>query len=417
MNDDLLQPKDLLAYYNDELGFIRKMGAEFGSRHPEVAARLQLEGERASADPHVERLIQAFALLTGRIQKKLDDQFPELTESFFHILYPHYLRPIPSMSVIEVELDPGQSSVTAGLDLKAGTKIFSDTVDGLRPCEFRTGYPLKLLPLSVASAGIGRPTGAGSGDAAAVIRLDLRPTGQAKLNQLPLEQLRFFLKGEDSLTFPLYELLFNSAARVVVQAMPGGRLLTLPAAAAIRPVGFAPDEALLPFDSRTFPGYRLIQEYFAFPWKFLFFDLDFLADPMQRLDIPAQATSLQVSILLNSFERPERLAGNFKVRRRGVGKAEASSRPLLEATPRQPRTGLRPEARLEVVLEGTVGGRPVLRRKKLRHCAVDNQEIGVGSGQAFAIDVASEPSRAASVSSRQSSSASSGIVLSRTELR
>ena len=87
---------ELLGYYERELVFLRRMGAEFARKYPKIAGRLLLDEEKIE-DPHVERMIEAFAFLTGRIGLKLDDELPEITESFLNVLYPHYLSPIPSM--------------------------------------------------------------------------------------------------------------------------------------------------------------------------------------------------------------------------------------------------------------------------------------------------------------------------------
>ena len=88
---------ELLGYYERELGFLRQMGAEFAQKYPKVAGRLLLEPDKCE-DPHVERMIEAFAFLAGRVHLKIDDEFPEITESLLNVLYPHYLAPIPSMS-------------------------------------------------------------------------------------------------------------------------------------------------------------------------------------------------------------------------------------------------------------------------------------------------------------------------------
>jgi type VI secretion system protein ImpG len=107
---------DLLTYYERELSFLRQMGAEFSAKYPKIAARLLLEAD-ASEDPHVERLIQAFAFLAARVHHKIDDEFPEITESLLNVLYPHYLAPIPSMSIVQFVLDPEQGSLPAATRL------------------------------------------------------------------------------------------------------------------------------------------------------------------------------------------------------------------------------------------------------------------------------------------------------------
>ncbi|MGH7785010.1 MAG: type VI secretion system baseplate subunit TssF, partial [Candidatus Binatia bacterium] len=86
---------ELLGYYERELIFLRRMGADFAHKYPKVAARLLIDEEKIE-DPHVERMVEAFAFLAARIGLKLDDELPEVTESFLNVLYPHYLAPIPS---------------------------------------------------------------------------------------------------------------------------------------------------------------------------------------------------------------------------------------------------------------------------------------------------------------------------------
>src|SRR5215813_11953826 len=113
---------DLLGYYERELAFVRQMGAEFARKYPKIAGRLHLEADKCE-DPHVERLIEAFAFLTGRIRLKVDDEFPEITESFLNILYPHYLAPIPSMAV--VQFAPKEGALTGGFSIPRGTGLYS----------------------------------------------------------------------------------------------------------------------------------------------------------------------------------------------------------------------------------------------------------------------------------------------------
>ncbi|RPJ11367.1 MAG: type VI secretion system baseplate subunit TssF, partial [Deltaproteobacteria bacterium] len=96
---------DILNYYERELTFIRELGVEFAKKYPKIAGRLLLEPDKCE-DPHTERLIEAFAFISGRIHKKIDDDFPELTEALLNVLYPHYINPIPPVSI--VRFDPVQ---------------------------------------------------------------------------------------------------------------------------------------------------------------------------------------------------------------------------------------------------------------------------------------------------------------------
>src|SRR5438105_7253730 len=141
---------DLLPYYERELQFIRQLAGEFAKKFPAAAGRLQLELNR-STDPHVERLIEAFALLAARVHNKIDDEFPELTDALLGVLYPHYLAPIPSMAIVQFVLDPAQGKLTSGHGIPRHTALYSQPVGGA-PCRFRTCYPVTLWPLEVTSA-------------------------------------------------------------------------------------------------------------------------------------------------------------------------------------------------------------------------------------------------------------------------
>jgi type VI secretion system protein ImpG len=264
----------LLPWYNRELSYLRRLGAEFADANPKIAGRLRL-GPEASEDPHVERLIEAFAFLTARVRRKLDDDFPELTEALLGVLYPHYLAPLPSMAVVQFQLDPGRTELTAGHTIPRHSPLETEPVQG-EPCRFRTGHAVTLWPIDVAVASLARPPFAApvtpaSAEAAAVLRLSLTCRGKgANFAGLAPPSLRFFLKGQPRHAELLYELLFNHATEVVLANGPNSVVLDREC---LHPVGFAPDEALLPYTARSLPGYRLLTEYFAFRQKFLFCDL------------------------------------------------------------------------------------------------------------------------------------------------
>ena len=289
--------EELLGYYERELIFLRRMGAEFAAKYPKIAARLHLDEEKIE-DPHVERVIEAFAFLAGRIGLKLDDELPEITESFLNLLYPHYLAPIPSMAIAQFSFGSSTDKLTAVQRVEREARLNSRPVDGT-PCRFRTAYDVDLAPLELESAALESPApkdGRGM-YADSYIRLSMRCFGDANLSEMIVgstgkrpESLRFFLNGDPQLVFPLYEIIFNHAVSVefrpkenplgqkVLRTLTNLRLklpepVIVPAADAIKQVGFREEEAVLPFTKRSFAGYRLLSEYFAFPYKFLFFDI------------------------------------------------------------------------------------------------------------------------------------------------
>jgi type VI secretion system protein ImpG len=268
--------EELYPYYQAELYFIRKLAQEFARKYPAAAARLQLETDR-SADPHVERLIEAFALLSGRIRHKLHDEFPELTDAVLSVVYPHALAPIPSFTTVQFEPDPHRPLAPEGISIAAGSRLNTDRVGDLA-CQYRTCYPVRLWPIAVTAAklhpppfppGLNPPARAN-----AAIRLRLQSLGDAGLDKLKFESLRFHLAGENTLTAPLFDLIHNHAIEVAFSVPDRPRAAVgIPAEAAIRTVGFEPDDALLPYPANVFPGYRLLTEYFAYPAKFLYMDI------------------------------------------------------------------------------------------------------------------------------------------------
>lgn len=289
---------ELLGYYERELIFLRQMGADFARKYPKIASRLQLEADKCE-DPHVERMIEAFAFLAGRVRLKIDDEFPEVTEAFLNVLYPHYLAPIPSMAVARFSHE--QASLTTGHTLPRDTKLYTRPIQGT-PCFFRTTYPVTLWPVEVQAAALEslNPVDTRGIWSEAMIRLSLRCLNDTKLSELklgdtmePIKSLRFYLNGEPQLTYPLYEMIFNHATAVEIRAAPAKKTTSLKKLkdlpppivlppSALKAVGFGADEGMLPYTARSFLGYRLLTEYFSFPDKFLFFEVTGLEEAARR---------------------------------------------------------------------------------------------------------------------------------------
>lgn len=268
---------ELLPYYHRELAFIRRLGAEFAVANPKMAGRLQL-GPDSVEDPHVERLIEAFAFLNARIRHKLDDDFPEISEAMLGVLYPHYLAPVPSMAVVQFVLDRGQSELASGYTIPREAMIETEPIEG-EPCRFRTCCPVTLWPVEMKGALLaGRPFSAPSvpcaAHAVAALRLELETLTEAMpFSQLSMSSLRFFLRGQPQHVYPLYELLMNNTLGVAVATSPRDPEPVMLPKDCIQPVGFGREEGMFPYSARSFLGYRLLTEYFAFPEKFLFIDL------------------------------------------------------------------------------------------------------------------------------------------------
>jgi len=249
-------------YYQDELTFLREMGREFAQAHPDAAHFLADRG----SDPDVERLLEGFAFLSGRLRQKLDDELPELTHSMMSLLWPHYLRPIPSITLMQFQSSKGGAKERRWVP--RWTEIDSVPVDGT-PCRFRSCFAVPIDPIEVVEAALENPSAG-----AWAIRIRFKTTGP-KIPQLDLPSIRLFLAGEPNVTSTLYLLLTRHVVEATAQSVSSGKVLAKMTLheGAVEGAGCTDYEALLPYPAHSFPGYRLIQEYFAFPQKFMFIDI------------------------------------------------------------------------------------------------------------------------------------------------
>lgn len=274
----------LLDYYNSELNYLRESGAEFAAQFPKIAARLDLRGLEV-ADPYIERLLEGFAFLTARIQLKMDAEFPRFAQRLLEVVYPNYLAPTPAMCVLQ--FTPGEMPGGAGASfhIERGQRLrapaAADTQVG---CEFRTAHAVELWPLQVKSVrfeGVGAGATAhglrpGQNSPRAALRLGLQLSAPLGGGALPPDRLPIYLNASPHLATQLYELLCGHCVSVEVRAQ--GRTLgdwqpLAGGAAALAGIGFEEDEALLPYSSRGFQGYRLLHEYFALPQRFHFVEV------------------------------------------------------------------------------------------------------------------------------------------------
>jgi type VI secretion system ImpH/TssG family protein len=265
----------LLPFYSRELDALRSRAGAFAEAYPKVAGRLRLTPD-AVDDPHVERLLEGVAFLTGRTQQRLDDELPEITDALLGVLYPHYLAPVPSGAIVQFACKPdGRAAVT----VPRGTALLTDPVRG-EPCRFRTCYDTTLWPVAIENVRLtGLPLTAPVIPAAKGARSSLRFTlrladPEARFGDLGISELRLFLRGPGEQSLQLYELLCGHTVGVALANSPNDDRPTALPPSAVRSIGFAPEEALYPWSARSFSGFRLMTEYFALPEKFLFVDLN-----------------------------------------------------------------------------------------------------------------------------------------------
>ena len=292
-----------LRYYSQELQHLREMGGEFAADYPKIAGRLGLDGFEC-ADPYVERLLEGFSFLAARVQMKIDAEFPRFTQHLSELVYPHLLAPTPSMAVVQLQPDLANPSLKQGFLVPRGSAMRSVLGKGDNTaCEYRSAHDVTLWPMELVEAKMFTHGGAEAGldvrlpaAVKAALRLRLRTTGGIAFRDLPLDRLCLHLRGGDDLPARIYEKILAGVEGVLVA--PAGR----PAAwhrllpkTALRPVGFDEAEALLPSGERTFQGYRLLQEYFAFPQRYQFVEVCGLRPALAA----CADNEIELTILLN----------------------------------------------------------------------------------------------------------------------
>jgi type VI secretion system protein ImpG len=274
-----------LEFYNDELNAVRRRATRFAEAYPKIAGRLRLARE-TSDDPHVERLVQSFAFSAARIRQKLDDSLPELTDGLIETLYPHYLAPVPAMSLVAFQPAQGLDATQV---VPRGSEVVSEQIEG-DVCRFCTTQEVRLAPVRLTTVRMmDRPIEAPSApglNAAGCLRLTLEPSGKAPLAELGLSRLRLFLSGPPRQANALFRLLHQHTVGVAIAAHSADQDARHLPRTAVSPVGHADDEALIPYPSGSFRGYRTLTEHFTLPEKFLFVDIDLgQVTQTDRLDI------------------------------------------------------------------------------------------------------------------------------------
>ncbi|SDW62759.1 type VI secretion system baseplate subunit TssF [Nitrosomonas communis] len=301
----------LLRYYNQELQYLHEMGAEFAKQFPKIAARLGMEGIEV-ADPYIERLMEGASFMAARVQLKLDAEFPRFTQRLLEIVYPNFLAPTPAMLIAQLRPQLTETNLATGFTIPRGSAMRSRLgKDDLTPCEFRTSQDVMLWPIELVDAkyfsfapDLPLTTLPIAQKIKAGVRLRFKTTAGLTFNQINLQQLPLFLSGSEEIAYKLHELCFGALAGILVmpstQPFPWQAYLE---PGNIYPIGYLDNEALLPATLRTFQGYRLIEEYFSFPQRFLFMGIEGLGPAVKK------NTSNEMEIVL-LFKRGESMLEN-----------------------------------------------------------------------------------------------------------
>jgi len=297
---------EFLDHYQRELEYIRDLSGEFARQYPAVAGRLGMD-EFACADPYVERLLEGFAFLAARVHLRIDAEFPRFTEGLLDAVYPHFTRPIPSATLVSFEPQSDEGSLADGYHLPRGTSLRGPASDHQpTPCRFDTTESLELWPIRLVDVAL-VPRDAADGrpmpiqfqrrDVRSCLRLTIETTAGIPMSALALDRLKWRFRGGE-VAHRLHELVIAHTTGIAVTGNQGISW-SVPKDQLPRAEGIADDQAMLPHEPRSFSGFRLLQEYFLLPEKFLAVSISGL-----QAAIPtATGTQLQIVIALDECDR------------------------------------------------------------------------------------------------------------------
>jgi type VI secretion system protein ImpG len=270
-------------YFEDELRYLYESGCEFAKAHPDRANYLNIDsvGDR---DPYVERLFEGFAFLAGRIREKLDDTFPQLTEGLTNLLWPQYLLEVPALSIVQFDARPG--SLQEAKLIPVRSEVLSQAIGNeALVCKFTTAAPVMMNPITLTS--VNRITDSMNND---IFTFKFQLDKTVQWGKYNLQQLRLFLFAEMPTSLMLHRAFTTNVKRVELEFDNGTVRHELDPLTTVTPGGLSPDESLMPEMRRSFWGYNLLREYFIYPEKFLFLDINGIDKIPEPAETPESIT-------------------------------------------------------------------------------------------------------------------------------
>ncbi|KPJ67160.1 MAG: hypothetical protein AMJ43_05770 [Coxiella sp. DG_40] len=257
-------------YFEAEMRLLREAAQEFAEKYPEQAGMLNLRALQ-DRDPYIERLLEGVAFLTAQIKQKIDDDIPEISESLLLQLWPHLLRPFPSMTIVQFNARLGQLQQT--YEVIKGTELQSQMVgekDNKQVCKFRTCYSVKVNPVHLNDVCITDDKTGGS-----LIKLQFQIDAGITADSLDLSNLCLFLHADSALALVLCFALIGQTKQVEVSFPEYSTLsnIVLGNQECIYPSNFSAEDCLSPKTGRSFYGFHLLREYFLFREKYFFITL------------------------------------------------------------------------------------------------------------------------------------------------
>jgi type VI secretion system protein ImpG len=270
---------DLLRHYERERIEQERGCRDFAERFPAEAGALGISGGPGAGHPHTQGILDAISFTNARTADRLQRNQQQLTRDLIATMLPHMDRPSPPATIAHFDFEGAtQLASQQAHRIPRGTVLFAHQREGVR-CEFRTVYDVDVAPVRLAVARFTPAaqlpvTAYATGDGLA----DIAITMETASDSLPqavqgLERLRLFIDADAALAATLRDTLFMRVTTAWLQAGDTEAWRQLPGVP-LAPVGFEPDEATLPYEARAHSAYRIVTEYFLYPEKFNFVDID-----------------------------------------------------------------------------------------------------------------------------------------------
>jgi type VI secretion system protein ImpG len=265
-------------YFDAEMRLLNEAAIEFARSYPEQASMLNLTEVR-DRDPYIERLLEGMAYLTAHIRSRIDDDLPEISQTLLNQMWPQFIRPFPSCTIVEFSTRFDQLAVPKVF--RKGTKVISGRVgrgedenkrikEEKSHCEYRTVTPVTLNPIRIEGASVKEPVEGGT-----VIIIDFEVGASAQVDKIDFQKLPIFLHGYPTLTLDLWYHLTSSLKelRLHIATAQGDQIRIIGDQASIKPAHLDLESSILPKSGRSFVGTHLLHEYFCFREKFLFINI------------------------------------------------------------------------------------------------------------------------------------------------
>lgn len=258
--------EELLPYYEKQLQEFAQQSREFVHKYPKIAQRLSLNQEQID-DPHIERLIQSFSLISARIDKKLADSYEIFTRSIFEVMFPQYLEPFPACTIVSFDDASKIKQLTNTHVIPRSTALKAKSIRGVQ-CEYSTVTDVHLLPVTLKQVQF-KTHATAHMQQNATLSLDFEIYSD-KNSQLNQAKLSIYLDAISNFPLQVLDQIFRNETRFSIRS--GSEIIEIKNPFQLN--GFDEKESILPNDQHTHQAYRLLMEYFSCPEKYNFLNLD-----------------------------------------------------------------------------------------------------------------------------------------------